>query len=501
MNREHNFAKHRRSTAFRTMRGSVSRLARQRGAPAPPVAAGLIGGRRASCADALRWALLLLLALAPGLAEARVSYHPDRNLIIVSDYPAEYPCTPELLHSVAKAHGWDIVEHDPGNDVYTVKAHLRIGLNDGTETYFQVASPESPDQKMVVHGNVIVSPFYVPGEHPYGPRQAIRRVNRLTIGVEGRKNLQAALKIHGGPETAHTLFVGTLPEGEGGRLMNCHGGELHVHGGQITALVQEWEHAVGNPGGHAMWFPSATVGRGVAGEAVLRDARLSWIAGFMGYGRHISSVNTVYEHGGYGVVNVNSRFAEYRGCVFRNLKAAVHDWGSLNAVLVDCVFEGNESNWNLTHGVGLEAIDCEIHPPRRGNRYRSSKHPRTSETRYPRFLSRRHIVVKVSDAGGRPIRNALVEAQEQKGRATPLSSRTGREGYTPRKGEPPRRGASPLLLREIKKQATDVPDEPEVTQYAYSLRVSAPGYAEAVLEDFRPTESWQVVEFTMAKED
>ncbi len=48
-----------------------------------------------------------------------------------------------------------------------------------------------------------------------------------------------------------------------------------------------------------------------------------------------------------------------------------------------------------------------------------------------------------------------------------------------------------LLLVEFVEHAMATPDMPERTVYTYRLKVSAKGYAPAVLADFTPTQSWQ----------
>ncbi len=415
---------------------------------------------------------------------AGITYNSEANLLTVSDFPAEYPCNPSMLYATAQAHGWDVVRYDADADTYTVLSHLRLGLNNDTATYFNLGSEAAPHQTLVVHGNLIVSPFYVAGEHSVASRQMPYRVNRLTIGEQENPDIQAVLKIHADKENQHSLFVGTLPLPDGQWLRKCEGGELRVYYGTITALTQAWENAIGAPGSSRMVC--------FAGDVKLEHANLSWMAGFMGYGARITSLNTTYEHGGSAVVNATPRFTTFRGCTFRNLKTAVLDWGGLDMVVYDCVFKDNDANWSLTFGRGLECVDCEFSPPLKKDVYRS--HKLKDKTVYPRFVSRRHLVVRATDSAGKPVAHAKVEVRDTLGELLPLVSYTDKDGVTPGKESRTSGKISPLLLNEIEIRATDDPKQQETTEYVYDMYVTAPGFEEVVMRNVRALSSWQTVE-------
>ena len=432
---------------------------------------------------------LTALFLASSMLQAGITYNQAERLLTVSDYPAAFPCTPALLHTVSRAHGWDVVQYDAAAETYDVYADLRIGLNDDTETFFNIAASNDAGPTVIVHGNVVVSPYFVPGGAIPNERQAVSRVNRLTIGMPGVTNAGGTLKINSNPENKRSLYVGVLPLTDGGVMRNGRGGELRVYGGTITALTQTWENAIGAPSSDRMVYFS--------GNVELHHATLSWMAGFMGYGRHITAINTTYEHGGAAAVNVQARFAKFNGCTFRNLKTAVLDWGGLNATLQDCVFEGNDVNWSLTYGRGLECIDCEFGAPRKQDVYHAYVNKATGKTNYPRMVSMRHIVVRVRNDAGRPVPNATVEARETQGRLPSASSRTGNDGMTPGQHTSARHGATPLLLDEFKRQASDTPNQPVETEYVWNIHVNAPGFAENITENYRPAKSWEALDVTL----
>jgi hypothetical protein len=45
-----------------------------------------------------------------------------------------------------------------------------------------------------------------------------------------------------------------------------------------------------------------------------------------------------------------------------------------------------------------------------------------------------------------------------------------------------------------------VPNQPEVTELAYSIEASAEGFAPGRVEHFRPAQSWQVVRIVLRKQ-
>lgn len=431
--------------------------------------------------------LALAFQLTAAWLHAAVTYDREREALHVTDCLRSVPCTLRALWQADRMNGWGKVAYDAAHDTYTISADLWIGSHDGTETFFQIGSAQHPRETAVVRGHVVVSPFYVPDA---GPRRDWRSgkgpICRLTIGVEGNPAITPALKIHSEPGNEHTLYVGKTPASVTGFE---RGGELHVYHGTITAAVPDKDHMIGAPGPTRLVY--------LSGRIVLKHATLSWMAGNMSYGlRNAVIEDTTFEHGGAAILG---RKHSPKRCTFRHLQTAILDYGDLDITLTDCVFTKNLRNWSVRFtGRGLTCIDCTYDAPKRPNEYRSYQHPKTKRTRYPWFASRRHIVVQVVDAEGKPIQGAQVRVGCEQGLPEAVTNgdqRTDQAGKTPGRGDD---GA--ILLTEVIKRATDTPYKPVVTICSYEIRVIAPGFAETVLTNVRPTRSWQVLLVVMRQE-
>lgn len=431
--------------------------------------------------------MLAVLGLA-GYSWAGISNAAPNRVIRVSDYPAGYPCTPERLYCLDRAMGWGAVAYDQAQDVYTVNADLWVGDNDGTETYFQVGRANHTNETLVVNGNVVVYPNFIMGQH-VGQKwwDVENTVNRLTIGDASNANVRASLKIGSAPGAAHALYIGVVPRPDNRIQLGCDGGQFYVYNGLITAAIQDKEHAIGPVMVHnnGRWF-----WRGAERSHVLNGATISWMAGYMTDGGVKESSNTVFENGGTALIPNKARHV---GAIFRNLQTAILDYeGVCDVELVDCVFTNNECNWSLANGgKGIVTIDCQIAPPTKGDSYRSAKNPLTKAIQNPAWISRRHIVVEAVNEKGAAVTNAMVRVraeQEGKDLIDNEKAMVGEKGKTPAKGSP-----KAILLTELIKRAGDKPDDPITRAFTFSIRVTAPGYAEGELKGFRPQSSWETV--------
>jgi len=431
----------------------------------------------------------LMIAIAC-VAHASVFRDDEAHCIRVVDFPKDTPCTLQRLLQMDRLCAWGKVVHDPEQDTYTITGDLCIGLNDGTETYFQIGSREHPHETLIMQGSLVVHPYWIEGQNREEVYWKVpEAVNRLTIGVPGDDSVRAALKFDDKAGAGYTLSLGAYRATDG-TLKRGHGGQLHVHYGIITSVTQE-------PG--CEFGPQSGVGgMHLGGDSVVLDhATLSWIAGAATYGMgHNAMVHdSLFDHVGTAIINGKHDLV---GCTFSNCEVAIKDYGSLDAVLTDCVFQSNDHNWTLTYSdKGLVCIDCTYDQPPKGNVYQCWKSKRTGQMQYPSFISKRHIVVEVVDEAGKPVPEALVKVrceQESAEIAENATQETSKLGRTPAKGED---GA--ILLVEVVKQATDVPNEPKVTEFTYSIEASAEGFAPAKLQDFRPTQSWQVFRIVLRK--
>ena len=411
----------------------------------------------------------------PPAARAAVFFDAERNVIQVTDYPAEFPCTMERLWFVDRVHGWGKVRYDEAAATYTVTAELWIGAADGTETYFQLGTKKCPRETVVLKEDLKICPWFVNAENPKTKwwEQPVK-VNRLTLGDRDDKSLTASLKI----DNAKRLAVGES---------TAVGGELCVYNSTISALRPTRDPKVSHAAAKHSFF----------GKTTLNNARVSWLAGQLSGLQYPHAVieDSVFENCGAAVCNgVNRLFR----CTIRDCGFAVLDQGCTDAELVDCVIQGNETNWSLKYSRwGLVLIDCTYDKPAKGNFYGCWTSPVTKKRQYPAFKSRRHVIVEVVDRSGSPIPNATVEVACEQGDLEAVDNRktlTDRSGRTDAKG-----GSRPVLLTEIVEKATGVENRPEVTMYSYQFKVGAPGYQPALQAHFKPVESWQVVRLVLEK--
>ena len=454
----------------------------------------MLAGRRGQDAfDITKARLPLLLGLLMGsacLARASIYYDEEARCIRVVDFPEHAPCTLERLLYMDRLCGWGKVVHEPQQDSYTVTGDLWVGSNDGTDTYLQIAGPEHPHETLIMRGNLLVYPYWIEGENPEEHYSKMpEAVNRLTVGVPGDASVAGALKFLDEADAGYSLSVGRFPLPDGS-LGQGYGGQLHVYHGTITSATPE-------PGGQ-FGASSPIGGMNLCGNSVVLDhATLSWIAGAATYGMGYNGkvAHTLFEHLGTAIINGKHDLV---GCTFSNCEVAVRDYGSLDAVLTDCIFRDNDQNWTLTFSDrGLVCIDCTYDEPRKGNVYQAWRNKNTGQMQYPSFVSKRHTVVEVVDQAGQPVPGALVKVRCEQATseiAENATQRTNQLGRTPTRGED---GA--ILLVEVVKQATEVPNQPKVTELTYAMEASAEGYAPGRLEHFRPVESWQVVRIVLGK--
>ncbi len=336
---------------------------------------------------------LCLMAAAPAIAG--VAYDRAANILRVTGYPESNPCRPETLLRVDRMNNWGIVTYNQSNGEYRVNTGLQIGWNDGTHTYFQLGRPAHPRETLTVCGNVLVYPFRIKGENP---RNAAYCVNRLTIGDPADHAIQAVLRIESAPGQRNGLYVKESPALPDGRKQfsrhAAQGGQLHVYNSRITAAREDAKHAFA--GGY------------LYGESVIfSNASMAWFSGVAAYGlnRECASVSrTVFEHGGSAMINYGWTA---QSCVFRDLQAAVRDWGGpLHAELRDCIFEGNRQNLRLTiAGSVVNAVDCEFGRGTLPDLIRNERQTREGRG-LPALVSHRHVRMAVTDEDRRPIQNA-----------------------------------------------------------------------------------------------
>ena len=359
------------------------------------------------------------------------------------------------------------------------------------DTHFQLGTPERPTETLIVDGDVVVHSHTIAAEVRTAGKPA---VNRLTLGTPSNPTIRPVLKIASSAARPHSLYIGALPGPDSAVNTSVAGGQLHVHGGTITAAVQDMAHAIGSPGKRRRVY--------LAGDSIiLRNMTFSWVAGTMAYGlgtvrrgRSVTVENSVFEHG--AVAFETGRF-RLRGCTIRHFETAIVDGGTLDATLIDCVLENNDHHWNIPHTArGLVLVDCRWDRARKRNylwRGAFAKRKR----HYPSVTSRRHVVLKAVDTNGNPVPKAGLTVECENG-ATSVRVGTRNSWITDETGRTPAKGSEhPVLLTEFVATATDDGKSPRTDFFSYAVTAKAPGFNTTTLTGIRPTTSWDMVQVTL----
>ena len=410
--------------------------------------------------------LLAVVCLCASVAQAAVEYLPDKNVLWVKDYPAEWPCTPQLLARIDRTFGWGKVAYDESTDTCTVTCSLWIGRNDGSDTYFQVGSNAHPKQTLIVNGDVRVHPTWLVGENPdmaHHQKRALGRVNRLTLGVKGQPGINAQLLIDNRQRAGHTLIVG----GFSGYTTKNYGGQLCVYNSTIAAfgdaLIGEAKRTqpVHCGGKDLLELVNATV-RGVRGRA---------------FGQNLTSgLFEGCQFDNCGIAVQGNYQKALRGCTFTHCGTAIIPGSRNPLALHNCEFADNKANWSVPYQ-RLVAIDCTVDSYGKGS---------YSAERGTFFISKRHVVVRVIDPAGKPAKRAAVRAvapvEPAAGEFDSWHAVTGADGRTPSPGS---KGA--LLLSEVLVRAPkEKGGQPTRVTYRYTITARA-GKRTAQLDGFAPS--------------
>lgn len=408
--------------------------------------------------------LALALAVVPlfiaAAAAGTIRYVETDDAIWLTDFPEETPADLTAIREAAARNSWGKVSHDPATDTTVIDASLWIGDDVTLGTFLQIGRPEHPEETVIVKGDVWVRP---PQESMARSDGRLSIVNRLQLGKPGNPSTRATLRIACDQRGQYGIRVGFR---DGATIVSR--GELHVYNSTITAAVQDRDHMLKAWG----WYGS---------DVRLINATVSWIDGCMAYGvqAHNGRVEgTTFEHGRAALQN-GRQIA--RNCVFRHLATAVAEGGCLHATLVGCRFENNGRNWTLggSSGQAVTMIDCDVGTQRDPihlvkNAISPAEATRRKIPIYPVYEEWRTLVVRVVDAGGRPIPDAWVDVTCT---SDPDAVRNGlsltdENGQTP---DAPDNGGVLSLVNRL--QATDDPDGPDTLEFTYTVAVRKTGFA------------------------
>lgn len=422
---------------------------------------------------------LFFLVAAWGFSlRAAITFSPEENAIRVVDYSQTSPCDPERLLRADRLNGWNKVHYDKVSDTYRVNAALWIGDNHGGDTYFQIGDKSHPRITVIVKGDVFVRPYWVKSKNPgknWWTFQGDRRVNRLTLGDVADVSIRPTLLIDNAESKGYTLRVG------GGGINAIHGGQIRAYNARIAALGDNPKTRLG---AIEKGKPNAVSLSGYQSD-ILKNVTISKAAAMMSYGMYnmFGGVmeNVTFEDGGTALM---SGVTYAKGLNIERCSVGVLDYGDLDMTLENCVFLDNDRNWELTCGKGLTCVDCVVFPSRNGDVYKMSKNPKTGEKVYPRFLSKRRIVVATLDANGEPLAGATVIARpETSAPEVPdqVKAVTATDGKTP------------LLLVDEIRRATDVPSQPEIREFSWRIEAVASDGRRGELTGARPEKSGKTV--------
>ncbi len=412
--------------------------------------------------------IITMLVLFTIKARAGIEYNPDRNIVRITDFSESLSCTPEKLLEADRKNGWNKISL-VGNNTIAVNAHLMIGADNGTDTFFQLGSKKTPIRKMVIDGDFIIYPTGNASRH-----------NTFRAGYADDASIKTELRIISSRRKPHRIYSGYIPRNlRGGKRFKIINTRFHIANCLVSAAKQDPEHMI-----------DLISLRGNSNHLI--NSTISWVrknmtGGMTGALADTVVENTVFEHGGTAIYNFKNTTRVkkiIRNCTFRNCKIAINGNVRLMANFENCVFENNEHDWNLTSYGWLELVDCTFSDPLTKNTYSINKYA-MKKKRNTVLTSKRHIIVKVVDEKNNPVKGALVQATCK---YVPSPVLAGAKD-----------GKAKLLLTDMTIKTTPVPNKPKVTVYKYNINVEAKGYIPRKLENIRADESLKTIKVIMKK--
>ena len=424
-----------------------------------------------------------------------ITYQRERNCIEIIGFPEDQPATMDTILAADKRNGWGKVTYDEATDTYTVDAALWIGDDESNGTFAQIGDRDHSRVTVVTRGTVWIRP----------PRSSEKRsdgldsvINRLTLGDPENEQVRATLKIDCETRGQHGLYVGYRSHDSKTWI---HGGSLHVYNSTITAAAEDADHAWGGRDytGEEASFRWSSPGW-YASDVRLVGATISWFEGCVAYGaqtgrpegrRPVDEIKpnepivirgTTFEHGGAAVKNGQHYLDD---CTFRHMEAAVAEGGSLSAKLVGCTFEENQANWTLgsMQSGGIVLLDCKVGPQRspivvNKNKITPEQAVKRNVPVYPACCVRRSLVVRVVDAAGKPVPEAMVvvTCPEHPEEVTRGATFTDEQGLTP---PDPQSGG--IVVTQKRYQATDEPGKPATSTFNYEIAVQKKGFGSTTM--------------------
>lgn len=404
-------------------------------------------------------------------SQSAIQYDAAAKRLWVTGHPAAMPCTPARLAEADGEFGWNVVQYDTELAAWRINADLCIGTDDGSDTFVQFGSSNTPCEAVILDANLFVCPS---GTNAVTGQPA---VNRLTLGCADNTNISAVIKIACEKGREHSVYIGVNPLNpqiyKGRPIARpAYSGELHMFNSRITAMIQDANHAMGNASyGNNNVF--------LAGSSIrLHNSEISWCKGCLAHGLvaylGLRMENTVFAHGRTALARYKETASKNNlitGCTFRDCGIALESINSL-AVLSGCRFENNRRNWKMDNCRELVLIDCDIRPPDEPDIYGVSAYAAKNGWQ-PKVVIKRHVPVLVQDKDGLPINGAMIK----------IIDRADKQAITVATGKD---GVAEVLLLERTEQAVAGADKLEITECNYDVFAGKEGYSAAGRRDFRP---------------
>lgn len=412
----------------------------------------------------IRWVWPVLIACAfCTVAAAGVHYDAQSNILWVIDYPRDTPCTPQRLWTADRLHGWGAVSRDMHTGrQYTVNAELRIGADNGTDTYFRIGNADPAPLTFVMNGDLRIMNS---GNSVHGGTG----VNALFVGAADDAPGKTTLLL--APEAG--LLAGARRAGEGDsdrlKILPVSGLEITMNRATVSCAQQEAQF-------DRLWLKGARVD--------LCDVHVSRAQnGVYILGQQKSTVErVVFEDCGVALHHFWGRAGvTVRHCVFRKCEVALNAPNRIE--VLDCLFEQNTRNWVVRNMDWLIFRDCGIHEPRGSNLFELGE--TAARLGWPsRMEFRVTLHVAVRDASGNPVPQSAVTARDSSGEIT---KRTVTDDN----------GRAPLVLPASRLTGTSIPNQPETREMTYELHVSAKGFSDSMLKGIDPKQCLAPLNITM----
>lgn len=417
--------------------------------------------------------ILLIPYLIPP-AFCGISYNAVSRTVKILDYPRIVPCRPLNILQADRMNGWNIIDYDEQTNTYLLRATLRIGDNNHTNTYFQVGGKDNLKEKLAVQGNVIIYPEYVKGENESKGRDWI---NSLTIGMVDNKECQATLRVLNGEKTKHSIYISRIPAPDGGYLhkpYTAFGGDFNVYNSTVGGI--DTNSKMGQP----LLYGKKIV----LDHAIIENFEGCFTSGC--FPPQTDIADTLFRHGDSAMRNPGFDTA---GCKFEHLKTAIAEAGGpLKATLTQCAFSDNFRNFLLRYRGGyLILIDCDISQAKTPDVYGAEA--KGNLKRPPAIIIFQHNQrFQINDTENKAISNAVIEISSER-TASSIHFRTSNKVSTNQTGDASANLTTQTITQEKK------------ANYTYKIQIHANGYEPKTIKGFSPLKQMDTLIINLRKNE